>query len=78
MADLNQIIIHSNLSTMHHGHLGDRRKSLLWRGGHYREVGVSYDNSFYRVQHIYCASFLLTVSHNVNPIINKKSKEIKI
>ena len=33
------------LSTMH-GHLGDRRKWVLWRGGHYRDVGVSYENSF--------------------------------
>ena len=37
--------IPSNLSTTH-GHLGDRRKWVLWRGGHYRDVGVSYENSF--------------------------------
>ena len=29
-----------------HGHLGDRRKWVLWRGGHYRDLGVSYENSF--------------------------------
>ena len=31
---------------LHSGHLGDRRKWSLWRGGHYGDVGVQYDNLF--------------------------------
>ena len=34
-------------------------------GGHYREVGVLYNNFSYGVQ-----QFMLTVSHNDNPIID--------
>ena len=32
-------------------------------------VGVLYDNFLGGVQHVYCAKFMLTVSHNGNPII---------
>ena len=52
---------------LYNGHLRNRRKWLLWRrgGGHYREVGVLYNNFSYGVQ-----QFMLTVSHNDNPIID--------
>ena len=33
-------------------------------------LGCNMTNSFWGVQHVYCARFMLTVSHNVNPIIN--------
>ena len=44
----------------------DRRKWLLCRGGHYKEVGVLYDSTTC----FFCAKFMLTVSHNHgNPVI---------
>ena len=32
-------------------------------------------NSLWGVQHVSCATFLLTVSHNVNPIINNIQRD---
>ena len=55
---------------LHNGHLGDRRKWPLWRGGRYGEVGCNMTPFFREVQHVYCAKFMLTVAYNDNPILN--------
>ena len=47
-----------------------RRKWPLCRGGHYKEVGVLYDNFLGSTTCFFCAKFMLTVSHNHgNPVI---------
>ena len=54
----------------HNDHLENRTKWPLLRGGLYWEAGVYYNNFFSSgLQHVYCANFMLTVSHNGNPII---------
>ena len=35
-----EVIYLSTVEPLHNGHLGDRRKWPLWRGGRYGEVGV--------------------------------------
>ena len=55
--------IQSNLSVT--ATLGTEESDLLWRGGRCGEVGV-----FLGVQHvIFCATFMLTVSHNHGNLI---------
>ena len=34
-----------------------------------------YENFFKGVPHVYCAKFMLTVSHNVNPVIQGRSQD---
>ena len=54
---------------LHSGHLGDRRKWSLWRGGHYGDVGVQYDNLFQEctTKMFIVPIFMPTVFHNGNP-----------
>ena len=48
----------------------DRRKWLLCRGGHYKEVGVLYDKFLGSTTCFFWAKFMLTVSHSHgNPVI---------
>ena len=42
----------------------------LWEGR-----GVIWQKFFWGVQHVYCAKFMLTVYHNVNPIINNIQRD---
>ena len=42
----------------------------LWEGS-----GVIWQKFFGGVQHVYCAKFMLTVYHNVNPIINNIQRD---
>ena len=45
------------------------------RGGHYGEMGLSYDKFIKGVQHRLLCKFILTASHDVNPIINNIQRD---
>ena len=60
----------NTVEPLNNGHLGDRRKWPL-SGGR-----VVTWQKFKGVQQVYCAKFMLIVSHNGNPIINNGRKTV--
>ena len=61
-------LLEYTVEPLHNGHLGDRRKWPLWRGGHYGEVGVKYDTFF--SGSTTCLLCQVHVAYNGNPILN--------
>ena len=70
------VVFMSTVEALYTSHFGDRKKWPLWRDGRYGEVGHVVWQIHCREYNIgYDAKFLLTVSHNVNPIINNIQRD---
>ena len=61
----------NTVEPFYNGHLGDRGKWPLSRAGRYEELGLSRDKFPFGNT----AKFMLTASHNVNPVINNTQRD---
>ena len=61
----------NTVQPLYNGHLGDREKWPLLRAGRYGELGLSCDKFLLESTD----KFMLTASHNVNPVINNIQRD---